>query len=77
MNDTQHHGDFPPLTPIQIRDLAAAVRDDFGSNLSRADFSEELLMLLEDIPGFESGDVADARLIELAWATYTGRPPEF
>ncbi|ARK53202.1 hypothetical protein BOC36_08700 [Burkholderia pseudomallei] len=74
MDDIKHPYDFPPLTIDQMRDLAAAVCDDFGSGLSRAIFTEELLIFLEDVPGFEAGQV-DARLIESAWAIYSGRPP--
>ncbi|ABN82881.1 MULTISPECIES: hypothetical protein [Burkholderia] len=76
MIDIQHRDDFPPLTIDQIHDLATAVREDFGGTLSRADFTESLLSLLEDVPGFEAADL-DARLVELAWATYSGRPPNF
>ncbi|KVU68387.1 hypothetical protein [Burkholderia ubonensis] len=73
MDDTQHYNGSPPLTIDQIRDLGAAVRQNFGDELSRAFFIENLLMLLEDIPGFELGEV-DETLIESAWATYSGRP---
>jgi hypothetical protein len=69
MNDTQCHGDFPPLTADQIRDLAAALRDVFGSNLSGEHFNDKLLMFLEDVPGYESGEASSA-LIESAWAAY-------
>lgn len=58
-----------------MRDLAAAIREDFGPGLSRADFTERLLMLLEDVPGFEVGEVG-TRLIESAWAIYVGLPLE-
>ncbi|AVR11550.1 hypothetical protein [Burkholderia thailandensis] len=74
MDDTKHPNDFPPLTIEQICELAAAVCDDFGGDLPRAAFTERLLLLLEDVPGFEAGDV-DARLIESTWAIYSGRPP--
>ncbi|WP_441459249.1 hypothetical protein [Burkholderia thailandensis] len=73
MNNIQRPNDFPPLTIEQIRELSTAVREDFGSGLSRADFTESLLILLEDVPGFEASEV-DTRLIESAWATYSGRP---
>ncbi|CAJ3968178.1 Uncharacterised protein [Burkholderia pseudomallei] len=73
MNNIQRPNDFPPLTIERIRDLAAAVREDFGGELSRADFTENLLMVLEDVPGFEAGNV-DARFIESAWATYSDLP---
>ncbi|KVP99085.1 hypothetical protein BGV67_05765 [Burkholderia ubonensis] len=76
MDNTRHSDDFPPLTINQIRDLAAAVREDFQCGLSQAYFTESLLMLLEDIPGFETGEV-DGRLIESAWATYNSRAREF
>ncbi|RQZ38951.1 hypothetical protein DIE16_14250 [Burkholderia sp. Bp9090] len=80
MDDTQHPNNFPLLTIDQICDLAAAaaaaVCEDCGGKLSRADFTENLLTLLEDIPGFDAGEVG-ARLIELAWATYNGRPSDF
>ncbi|MEK2600907.1 hypothetical protein [Burkholderia arboris] len=71
MNDTQRLNNFPPLTNEQICDLATAVRGDFGGDLSREDFTEKLLLLLEDIPGFEVVDV-DARFIESARTTYNG-----
>ncbi|MDW9226673.1 hypothetical protein C7S15_1228 [Burkholderia cepacia] len=70
MDDIQRRDDFPPLTIEQIRELAMAVREDSDSDLSRADFTENLLMLLEDIPGFEM-DQESARLIESTWAIYT------
>ncbi|TGN94562.1 hypothetical protein [Burkholderia sp. USMB20] len=76
MDDIQRPDDFPPLTIEQIRELAMAVREDFDSDLSRADFTENLLMLLEDIPGFET-DQVNARRIESAWAIYTSSWREF
>jgi|GEM_PF-2112588 len=69
MDDTQHPNNFPPLTVEQIRELAAALRDVFGGNLSRTQFADKLLMFLEDMPGYESSD-ASSSLIESAWATY-------
>ncbi|HDR8955404.1 hypothetical protein [Burkholderia vietnamiensis] len=75
MDDIKHPYDFPPLTIEQICDLATAVRDNFGGDLSREAFTEKLLLFLEDVPGFEAGQV-DARLIESPWAIYSGRPSE-
>lgn len=72
MDETRHPNNFPTLTNEQICGLATAVCDDFGGDLSREAFTEKLLLLLEDVPGFEAGKV-DARLIESAWATYSGR----
>lgn len=74
MDDIQHPNNFRTLTNEQVCDLATAVRDDFGGDLSREAFTEKLLLLLEDVPGFEASDV-DARFIESAWATYSDRPP--
>ncbi|WP_186082935.1 MULTISPECIES: hypothetical protein [Burkholderia] len=71
MDDIKHPNDFPPLTPEQIHDLAAAVREDFGGNLSRAGFIESLMSLLEGISGFEVGEVPPS-LVELAWVGYVG-----
>lgn len=71
MDDIRHYSDFPPLTADQIRDLAAALRDVFGSNLSREQFSDKLLMFLEDVPGYEFGG-ASSSLIASAWAAYGG-----
>ncbi|VWC41067.1 hypothetical protein BLA13014_06889 [Burkholderia aenigmatica] len=73
-DDIQHPNDFPTLTNEQICELAAAVCDDFGGDLSRAAFIEKLWLLVEDVPGFEAGEV-DAGLIESMWAAYSGRPP--
>ncbi|MFM0382777.1 hypothetical protein [Paraburkholderia dipogonis] len=74
MNDTQCQGDLPPLTAGQLRDLATALRDVFGSNLSREQFNDKLLMFLEDVPGYESDD-ASSPLIESAWAEYVNPRP--
>ncbi|MFD1555411.1 hypothetical protein ACFSHT_07170 [Paraburkholderia silviterrae] len=71
MDDSQHRNIFPPLTSEQIRELATAVRDDFGPSLSRAIFIDHLLMLLEDVPGFEAGGITTS-LIESAWVGYAG-----
>lgn len=73
MDDLQHPKNFRTLTNEQVCELATAVRDDFGGDLSREAFTEKLLLFFEDVPGFEAGDV-DARLIESTWATYSGRP---
>jgi hypothetical protein len=74
MNDTQRQDDFPPLTTDQIRDLAIAARKVFGSNLSREQFNDKLLMFLEDVPGYESGE-ASSSLVESAWAEYAAHRP--
>ncbi|MCV9916850.1 MULTISPECIES: hypothetical protein [Burkholderia] len=71
MDDIKHHDDFPPLTTDQIQGLVESIQDAFGGNFSRAEFTNHLLTLLEDVPGFEVGDVP-AALIESAWAIYSG-----
>ncbi|CAB3780744.1 hypothetical protein [Paraburkholderia fynbosensis] len=72
MNDTQCDGDFPPLTAGQILDIVVTLREVFGSTLSRAQLTDRLLMFLEDVPGYESGE-ASSSLIESAWAAYRSR----
>ncbi|WP_341314537.1 hypothetical protein WN982_04260 [Paraburkholderia sp. IMGN_8] len=74
MNDTRCQSNLQPLTIDQIRDLAVAAREVFGSNLSRAQFTDRLLMFLEDVPGYESDD-ASSSLIESAWAMYAAHRP--
>ncbi|RQY42870.1 hypothetical protein DF113_11510 [Burkholderia stagnalis] len=69
MNDTKHHDDFSSLTIDQLSELAAAVHETFGGNLSRGEFIDRLLMFIEDVPGFEADEVPQA-LIESAWAEY-------
>ena len=71
MDDIKHPSDFTPLTPDQIQGLVESIQDAFGGNFSRAEFTDHLLTLLEDVPGFEVGDVP-ATLIESAWAIYSG-----
>ncbi|GLU30420.1 hypothetical protein WKR88_01655 [Trinickia caryophylli] len=60
MDDTEHPNNFPPLTIEQIRELAVAIREVFGSDLSRTEFTDKLLLFLEDVPGYESGEDAAA-----------------
>ncbi|ARL99754.1 hypothetical protein BOC59_06465 [Burkholderia pseudomallei] len=71
MNDINHPNDFPPLTIEQIQGLAESIQDALGNDFSRAEFTNHLLGLLEDVPGFETGDVS-ATLIESAWNIYSG-----
>ena len=69
MDDTQHPNNFPQLNVEQIRELAATIREVFAGNLARGDFTDRLLTFLEDVPGYESGDVA-ANRIESGWTEY-------
>ncbi|MGN6316929.1 hypothetical protein [Trinickia sp.] len=74
MDDTQHPANFPPLTIEQICELAAAIREVFGGNLSPESFADKLLTFLEDVPGYESGKNS-IDLIASAWAEYADRHP--
>ena len=56
MDDTQHPASFPPLTIEPIRELAAAIREVFGGNLSRKSFSDKLFKFLERVSEYESGE---------------------
>ncbi|MEB2488550.1 hypothetical protein SB397_23520 [Burkholderia multivorans] len=67
MDDIQYPND---LTREQVQALVESIQDCFGNDFSRAEFTNHLLALLEDVPGFESGDVPPA-LIESAWAEYS------
>jgi len=69
MDDTRHPASFPPLTIEQIRELAAAIREVFGGNLSRESFADKLLMFLEDVPGYETGRIPET-MIDSAWDMY-------
>lgn len=69
MDESQYPNDFSPLTIEQIHELSAAVRETFDGKLSRAAFTASLLLLIEDVPGFEMGEIP-ASLIDAAWATY-------
>ncbi|AYY58281.1 hypothetical protein [Burkholderia multivorans] len=71
MDDINHSNDFRALTIEQMQGLAESIQDAFGNDFSRAEFTNHLLALLEDVPGFETGDVP-ATLIESAWGIYSG-----
>ncbi|CAJ3407687.1 Uncharacterised protein [Burkholderia pseudomallei] len=71
MDDIEHPNDFPPLTIEQIQGLVESIQDAFGNDFSRAVFTNHLLVLCEDVPGYETGDVPEA-LIESAWGIYSG-----
>ncbi|MDI9700132.1 hypothetical protein QM312_29760 [Burkholderia cenocepacia] len=69
MNTIRHSDEFPPLTIEQIHELSTAVRETFDGKLSRAAFTASLLLLLEDVPGFEVGEISTS-LIDEAWVVY-------
>ncbi|GAB6847900.1 hypothetical protein [Paraburkholderia kururiensis] len=70
IDDIRHYDDFSPLTIDQIQGLVESIQDAFGNDFSRAIFTNHLLALLEDVPGYETGDVP-ATLIESAWVAYS------
>jgi len=70
MENIYTDGDETALTNDQIRELAVALQEEFGEKLSHIDFCDKLLLALEDVPGYESGNVAMV-LIDTAWAEYT------
>ena len=70
MDDTEHPNYFPPLTIEQIQGLVESIHDAFGNDFSRAVFTNHLLVLFEDVPGYETGEVPEV-LIESAWALYS------
>ncbi|BEV54129.1 MULTISPECIES: hypothetical protein [Burkholderia cepacia complex] len=69
MDNIKHPSNHFMLTARQICDLATVVRENFGGNLSRADFTEQLLLLLEDVPGCELV-FTTSTLIDSAWGEY-------
>ncbi|HFT8009238.1 TPA: hypothetical protein ACU9T0_001054 [Burkholderia cenocepacia] len=75
MENIDYPDDFPSVTIDQIRDLAAAVQEDFGPDLSRIAFADKLLLLLEDVAGFNA-DPLQILLIDSAWTQYSGRCSE-
>ena len=59
------------LTDEQIERLAAAVVDEFGPGLTRAQFDDVVLTLFENIAGFETiSRERMARYLRTLWATY-------
>jgi hypothetical protein len=52
--NTRSAPDAHGLTSDQIKRLVAIVRGEAGDGLTRADFNERLLLLFEDVAGFET-----------------------
>ena len=59
------------LTDEQIERLAGIVFEDFGPGLSRTQFDDVVLLMFEDVPGFDvmGREQQDAHLRAL-WITY-------
>lgn len=61
------------LTEDQQSMLLDMLNEEFGSHLDFEEFSDVLLGLFEDIPGFETISQSKAnRLIKLLWSKYHG-----
>ncbi|WP_080406057.1 MULTISPECIES: hypothetical protein [Burkholderia cepacia complex] len=69
MNEIKRPDDLSSLNADQIHELAAVVREDCGDGLVQTTFTECLLLLLEDVSGFEAGEIP-ASLIDAAWVAY-------
>jgi len=63
---------FSVLSPDQEQVLAEIVSEHFGVNLSRAEFIDRLELLVEDIAGFETGELAE-EMIQPIWSAYIQR----
>lgn len=61
---------FGRLPPTRFADWRWPSRMILAGGLPRTEFCDKLVQTLEEVPGYESGDVGSA-LIESAWAEYT------
>ena len=61
------------LSTDQQKTLVEIISDQFGHNLSFDEFSDQVLLLLEDIPGFEViTDSESQTIINQLWSYYHG-----
>ena len=58
------------LTNEDIQRLVLFIEEDYGSGLDKQSFTEALLLMLEEVPGFEMGPHEESDIIELAYAMY-------
>lgn len=59
------------LTTEQEQQLVEIITEDFGPGLSQAEFTEALLGLLEDVPGFETAKRSTiSKLTTQLWSEY-------
>jgi len=62
------------LTDEQMDSLVAIIRDNYGSGISRRQFNNEMLLVFEDVPGFESLTMPQfIRLLNLLWVRYRAK----
>jgi len=68
---------MPTLTTDQQVMLLDIINEEFGSHLEFDEFTDVLLSLFEDIPGFETISQSKANhLIKLLWSKYHGQVAE-
>ena len=61
------------LSVDQQRTLVSIISDQFGHNLSFAEFTDQVLLLFEDISGFEKISDSDSQtIINQLWSYYHG-----
>ena len=61
------------LSTDQQKTLVGIIGDQFGPSLSFDDFTDQLLLLLEDISGFETiSDSESQTIINQLWSYYHG-----
>jgi len=59
------------LAAEQKQQLVEIITEEFGQGLSLAEFTEALLCLLEDVPGFETyKQSASTSLVNQLWSQY-------
>ena len=59
------------LTRDHIDMLVRIIREDSGDSVSRPEFNDSMLLIFENIPGFESLSTTDStRLLGRLWQEY-------
>lgn len=59
------------LTTEQKQQLVEIINEEFGEGLSEAEFTDALLSLLEDVPGFETAKQSTInKLANQLWSKY-------
>ena len=59
------------LTTDQKQDLVEIIKDEYGNALDFDDFTNALLGLLEDVPGFETAKESTiSNLTQTLWSQY-------
>jgi len=59
------------LTTEQKQQLVEIINEEFGTEMNNAEFTDALLGLLEDIPGFETAKQSTInKLVNQLWSKY-------